>query len=340
MLLTDKETLEMAGLDDKVANNQARYRQLCEAEPSIPLFSRAWWLDAVAGPGNWRVAMVLKDDAVIAAMPYVLQRRLGFTLIKQAPLTPSLGPWLAPSTAKYAKLLANEKDSMEALVAQLPKFDHFQQKWSALRSNWLPFYWMGFRQTTRYTYVIGDLSDEARLWSDFQANVRGDIRKAEARFHLRVRDDPTIDAFLELNRKTFARQGRTLPYSEAFVRTLDATCLAKSSRKIWIAHDDEGRDHAGVYIVWDENSAYYLMGGGNPELRNSGATSLCMWEAIRHAASVTKRFDFEGSMIEPVERFFRGFGAVQTQYFQISKTPSWLIRIHLAMLDILRGDGQ
>ena len=50
--------------------------------------------------------------------------------------------------------------------------------------------------------------------------------------------------------------------------------------------------HAGVYIVWDSNSAYYIMGGGDPELRSSGATTLCMWEAIKFSASVTACFDF------------------------------------------------
>jgi hypothetical protein len=79
------------------------------------------------------------------------------------------------------------------------------------------------------------------------------------------------------------------------------------------------------------------MGGGHPELRSSGATSLCMWEAIRHAAKVTKSFNFEGSMIESVERFFRAFGAVQTPYFNISKTPSRLLRVKQALGLVLRG---
>jgi hypothetical protein len=85
--------------------------------------------------------------------------------------------------------------------------------------------------------------------------------------------------------------------------------------------------HAGIYVVWDEQSAYYLMGGGDPELRSSGATSLCMWEAIKFVSTKTKSFDFEGSMIERVERFFRAFGAIQTPYFSITKTDSRVFKI-------------
>lgn len=70
------------------------------------------------------------------------------------------------------------------------------------------------------------------------------------------------------------------------------------------------------------------MGGSDPDLRNSGANSLCMWEAIKFASTATKAFDFEGSMIEPVERFFRAFGARQKPYFQISKINSPFVKIY------------
>ena len=119
-----------------------------------------------------------------------------------------------------------------------------------------------------------------------------------------------------------------LPYTRDFIRRLDKAAAQNQARKIFIAEDEQGRHHAGVYLIWDDNTAYYLMGGGDPDLRNSGATSLCMWEAMQFAATVTKSFDFEGSMLEPVERFFRGFGATQTPYFAVSKTNSKLIKTY------------
>lgn len=73
------------------------------------------------------------------------------------------------------------------------------------------------------------------------------------------------------------------------------------------------------------------MGGGDPDLRNSGATSLCMWHAMQFAATVTKRFDFEGSLIESIERFFRSFGAEQRPCFSITKSTSPLFSMYLAL---------
>lgn len=107
-----------------------------------------------------------------------------------------------------------------------------------------------------------------------------------------------------------------------------------------MARDEHNNIHAAVYIVWDNDSAYYLMGGGDPALRNSGATSLCLWEAIQFASTVSKKFDLEGSMLEPVERFFRGFGTVQKPYFKISKTFDKRMRaayIFRDMVNLLRG---
>lgn len=314
-----------------------KYRLLCTAEASIPLFSQAWWLDAVAG-NAWDVVLCEKDNQIVASMPFIVKQKFGLKLVAMPTLTQHLGPWMKPGEAKYSKRLANEKDQLSELVDQVSarQFDHFAASWPYNRTNWLPFYWAGFKQTTRYTYVLDDLSDHTALWDQFQQNIRGDVRKAEGRFALKVRTDLGVDDFLKLNNLVFERQGMKVPYSRELVKRIDDACSERNCRAILIAEDSEGRRHAGVYIVWDAQSAYYIMGGGDPELRSSGATSLCMWEAIKLASTVTRRFDFEGSMIEPVERFFRGFGATQMPYFSITKTPSKLLKSYFFVQD-LRG---
>ncbi len=313
------------------------YRDLCLKEKTIPLFSQAWWLDATAGDGNWNVALVMTGTEVQAAMPYVVNKRYGFTLLGQPALTQTLGPWLREINAKYAKKLSSQKDLMNGLIKILPEFHHYSQKWPHQQTNWLPFFWANFKQTTRYTYVLPDLSNEELIWNGIQQNIRTDIRKARDKFGIKIREDLGIDEFLKLNKLVFDRQGIDPPYSEAFVKSIDAACTAKNSRRIFIAEDLQGRQHAGIYLIWDENSAYYLMGGGDPDLRNSGATSLCMWEAIKFSTTVTKRFDFEGSMIEPVERFFRAFGAIQTPYFSVTKTRSRLLKTVFFLRDLKSG---
>jgi lipid II:glycine glycyltransferase (peptidoglycan interpeptide bridge formation enzyme) len=280
------------------------------------IFQQAWWLDALA-PGQWQEAVVLRGDQLAARLPYVIKQRRGLTLLTSPPLTQTLGPWLRPSTAKYTNKLAEEKELMEELIAQLPKYDLFRQNFSPHITNWLPFYWAGFEQTTRYTYRIEDLTDIDFVWKDFRENIRREIRKAQKQ--IKVRDDLGIAHFLEINKLTFQRQGLKQPYSDELVQRLDEACAARQCRRMFFAVDAQDKIHAASYIIWDEKTAYYLMGGGDPELRSSGASSLLMWEAIQFASGVTQVFDFEGSMIEPIEKFVRSFGARQTPYFHITK---------------------
>lgn len=300
------------------------YRELCETEPSIPLFSQAWWLDAVAGD-DWDVVLATKGQQVVGALPFVIKRRWGFELLTQPKLTQTLGPWVRPTQKSYPKYLAYEKDVLGELADKLPVHDYYSQNWHCERLNWLPFYWRGFEQSTLYTYRLPLQKGQEELWKGLQQNIRGDIRKARDRFGVEVRAG-TLDEFLLLNRMVFERQNQSVPYSRDFVLSLDAAASSRNARDCLVAVDQEGKLHAGAYIVRNGNTAYYLMGGGDPELRNSGATSLVLWEAICRQPEIVEVFDFEGSMIEPIERFCRAFGAVQTPYFRVSHTPSKLLR--------------
>ncbi|KXG81456.1 GNAT family N-acetyltransferase [Pseudomonas mosselii] len=308
-----------------MSTNRDKYRALCSQELRIPLFSQAWWLDAVAGDA-WDVALLEQEGVIVASLPYVTRMRFGLRLIGQPILTPHLGPWLRSGEARSARRLAKEKNLLQGLYQSLPAYAQYKQNWYCERNNWLPLYWLGYEQSTRYTYRIEQLDDLEAIWSGFDTNIRTDIRKAEKKFAVKVRTDCSFESFLALNKKVFDRQSLQVPYSSEVALGIHAAAMAQNACKLFVAVDDQGREHAGVFILWDSNSAYYLLGGGDPDLRNSGATSLCMWHAIQFAATVTRKFDFEGSMIEPVERFFRGFGATQAPYSVISKTNSRVIR--------------
>jgi hypothetical protein len=319
-----------------LATNKQKYRQFCQSEPSIPIFSKDWWLDAVCGQDAWDVALVEKGSNILGTMPYYTKKRYSLNLLTMPSLTQTLGPWLRPSQAKYAKQIAEQKKIMTQLIEQLPAHDYFSQNFHYSITNWLPFYWQGFSQTTRYTYVLNELSDKDKPWDGLLPNIRTDIKKASNRYELTVRSDLSVDEFLKVNEKTFTRQGQSLPYTKSLVHSIYKACSKHDACKMFFAVDAQARVHAANFIIWDENSAYYLMGGGDPELRNSGATSLIMWEAIIFASTVTKKFDFEGSMIEPVEKFFRAFGATQMPYFQVKKTNSRLLKLRSALKTLIR----
>jgi hypothetical protein len=294
------------------------------------IFEQPWWLDCVA-PGVWREAVVRRGHEVVARLPYAARRRMGLSMIVQPTFTQTLGPWFAPLEGKYTRRLETEKRLLQELIEMLPPFDVFRMCFAPTMTSWLPFYWAGFEATVCYTYRIEDLTDLDRVQSEFQDHVRRGIRKAQR--SVQVDCDFPLDELLRLDSQTYARQGLRLPHSYEVLRRLDAACAARGSRRILGAVDADGRTHAALYVVWDERTLYALRSARDPELQAVGANTLLYWEAIRLASEVSRVFDFEGSMVEPIEHYFRGFGGRQTPYFFVSKAGrkgKWALAAHSA----------
>jgi hypothetical protein len=280
------------------------------------IFQQPWWLDAVA-PGRWGEAVVERNGRTVARLPYVVRGRGRWRMLTQPPLTQTLGPWVEPSSAKPANALANEMELLTALEAALPPAEAFRQHFSPTMLNALPFFWAGYRIEAQYTYRLEGLRSEEALWNGLRDNIRREIRKARKR--LEIRDDLGLDRFYAVWMKTFSRQGLDPPHSLAQLDRLDTACASRGARAMLFAQDEANRIHAVTYVVWDEHAAYYLLGGSDPDLRASGAGSMLMWEGIMRARRVTDTFDFEGSMLKPVERFFRAFGGRQAPYLCVSR---------------------
>ena len=99
--------------------------------------------------------------------------------------------------------------------------------------------------------------------------------------------------------------------------------MATDECDLWAAQDHEGTIHAAVFMVYDGDTVHYLAGGSDPDLRKSSAMNALLWAAIERASGRgIKKFDFQGSMIESVERVFRAFGGIQTPFFRITKTKN------------------
>ena len=279
------------------------------------LFQEGWWLDAAA-PGKWDAVEVEEGGTVVARLPFVLRRNRGISVLTQPGLTPTLGPWVAPlEGASPTKQMAAEKERLAALVERLPPHHVFRQNFTPEATNALPFQWAGFDARVRYTYRLEGLDDLDAVHAGFADTLRRQIRKAQKTVEV---GEGELEPFLALQRMTFGRQGLQPP-SEQLVRRLDEAAAARGARRILSATDAAGNTHAAIFVVWDERVAYYLMGGRDDAYANSAAMSLLLWEAIRLASGVSRAFDFEGSMIESIERFFRSFGGRRTPYLRVER---------------------
>jgi lipid II:glycine glycyltransferase (peptidoglycan interpeptide bridge formation enzyme) len=186
--------------------------------------------------------------------------------------------------------------------------------------DWQPFYWKGYNQNTHYTYLLENLQDLEAIYKNLKGSVRTDLKKAAK--NITVSEGNDVSLFYELCQKSLKKQGTKMAYSLQSLLALDKVLTDKGLCKMYFAYDDEQRCHAAIYIVHADGIAHYLCGGSDPDLRQSGATYLCLWRAIQDASKVAQVFDFEGSMIPSVEYAFRSFGAVQKPFFRITKAKN------------------
>jgi hypothetical protein len=306
------------------------YRSLCRTQPGIPLFSKDWWLDTVCGEDKWRVLLAEEKGNILAAMPLYIPHP---KIISMPPYTQTMGVWFAQEAAdaKYTATLGKRQALCKRFVEALKPYPSFLQNFHYKITDWLPFYWEGYRQTTRYTYLLPDIREPERLWGNMSPNIRRNICKARDKFRIEVKRDIPVDSFLRVYALSFERQRRRAPHTDTLKRLI-AKCRERGQGCLWGGYDTGGRLHAAAFIVWQESSAYYLAGGCDPALRASGAHSLALWEGIQYAARYTSLFDFEGSMIPGVERFFREFGAIQTPFFTLYRNErSLFYRIRLKL---------
>jgi len=315
--------------------NKQKYREFCKQEEDIPIFSKDWWLDAVCVDGEWDVALVEKGGQIVASMPYYIKQDGMFNLMTMPTLTQTMGPYIKyPQGQKYYKKLSWEKEMMTALIDQFPEVDTFNQSFHHSVTNWLPFYWKGFNSSVRYTYIVEDITID-ELEKNFETDIRRRRRKA-TKLGIKVFEGSDIEIFYDLNMKTFKRQGMAKPYTLDFIKNIYNIAKKHNSCKMFFAKDADNQIIAANFMIYDKNSVYYVMGGIEPTKKDLGAMDLVQYESIKFAITTNRIFDFEGSMIESIEKYFRSFGAKQKPYLQIYKTNSKLWKLKSMVDGVLK----
>jgi hypothetical protein len=310
------------------------YDELVARSPQGSIFATSWWLDAVA-PGRWRPNAV-GGDVLEAAWPTVVRSTRFGEVHEGPPLTPFLGP-LFGSSESPSRTRAKQIEWLERLLEELNGFAHLDARCHPAFDYWTPLSWHGFEQTTHYTWRLTDLGDLEGIWNGLRENIRREVRKGRKR-GLEV-DEASLDDLDRVQAKTAQRhdRGQAAVETRAVLRRVDDAAAAREARSVLVARDSDGRVHAGGYFVWDSRYTYYLVGGSDAALRTSGASSLLMWTAIEHAAARGTAFDFEGSMLRHVERFFRAFGGTPVAYSILRRTPSQALRVAVTAKRATRG---
>ncbi|QTN38764.1 GNAT family N-acetyltransferase [Cryomorphaceae bacterium] len=281
-----------------------------------PIFLENWWIKALLAEALCEVRW--EKGGVQAYWPMESRSKVGLKILNTPDLAPYLGPWFDfPKDVGTAKRETYLKEGVEALMAQLPDHDVLLARLHPEFEYFLPFVWQGCQLSPRVTYRLPAELDLDGVTQGFRSNVKRNLKKAESAIQLRP--GSTVDALWDLSLKTFDRQGEKPHFDRDDLHRIHKVCLEHHSVNLIEAVDDQGRVHSAAMFLKDAQRVYYYKGGSDPELRESEAFSAVLYEGIRWSRELGLEFDFEGSMIEPVERFFRSWGAQRTVYYELRR---------------------
>ena len=312
-------------------DGKLKYKEFCEQRTDVPLFMQYWWMEVVCAGKRWDVALAYDGDKIAGAMPYHYGRKLGMTYIIQPQLTQYSGPFYCyppdmDRGQRYDFETCVARKLMEQIESRRPAF--FLQNFSPRVTNWLPFYWAGFKQTTRYTYRIGDISDLDKVFGSFdpekrQRKINRYKDSTSVRFDMRPSD------FAAFHAAYWNGKGKKDQLPRPFIERVCSTAIERGNGVIASLHDGDGRLLAARFVAYDANCAYALMSAVDLELHRSGHNETLIWGLLQYLSGKSRAFDFEGSMDEGIEYFYRSFGTEQTPFFEITKCNSRLFALLL-----------
>ncbi|MBR6441919.1 MAG: hypothetical protein IKS44_07735 [Bacteroidales bacterium] len=265
-------------------------------------------METVCADKHWDVLLVEEDGQVKGALPFLFGKKCGLKYILQPQLTQFNGPWLSPEMNfdERVKVMSDLVGQLEGLHLAL-----YMQCFPSEETNWLPFYWKGYRQTTHYTYRFDPLRPVVELMEQAQPQRRKrmDLLRRECLLDRQVGPNE----FSAFHNEYYLRKSGHNLLSPNLVERVCSTALERGNALLYGLRDSQGNLQVADFVVFDSRCAHSLMSGMAPNaLRNS--TTLLFWHLIDDLYGRTAAFDFEGSMDPGIEQFFRSFGATQTPY--------------------------
>jgi len=297
---------------------------LVRASPQGNCYALSHYMDLVAP--EWSGVEVFEKEKLVAVMPLHVRKRRGFLVSLQPPFSQYWGICFEPrSFSSTYKRYSWQRKVVQAVVEALPEnLRWFAHSFSPHFDYPLPFHWQGHSLKTRYTYVLDLEASEQELWKGLGKNTKYEINKAS---ELQLREAANGDGLLELVKRNgeAGKQLLTATEGELLGKIMFDALKHKEGYVLEMTTPDGGLSAAGFFLEF-EGRTVYLMSAQNPTEKQNGAMTRLIWEAMKKGLGKGRLFDFEGSMMEGVEGFFRGFGAGPIPYLFIEKNdlPLWV----------------
>ena len=300
----------------------ARWDAFIEASPEGGLFSLYGYLSALNE--HWQAAVVTdKKDRWMAVMPFTEVRKWRYRMVAQPAFSQFWGPCFVPlGSLSVYKQYSRKREWGQLLVQAWQEAHLVLQNCHPHFDFPMPFYESGYEIRTRYTYVLDLHQEQENIWMGLEPSLRRRIRRVDEQEWKLVKLD-SIEPLLELYAAQ-KNQGNDIlgvaHNAEQRLEKLTQYLQQNHLGALWGLQNQAKETLAAAAFARYKEKTLYLWGTYHPQQAPAGAMAWLLWQQVLTArAAGCAIFDFEGSMIPDIARFFRRFGARPIPYLQLYK---------------------
>ena len=265
------------------------------AKNSLP-YAFSWFLDAVSE--DWE-ALIAGDYEYV--MPLPLKKKLGIKYVVQ--------PMYCQQLGIFSQEIINQ-DIVNEFVKAIP-YQYFTLQLNS----------QNFSENKKDNLILPLSNDYEKIKQNFSENTKRNIRKSE-KFGLKVKIIEPTDFLNFWKSKNFEK------YPHVFSVLEKIANLQNNFVKLYTVVNQQNEIIATNLMLETEKRIINLSPTSNAEGKEKSAMFFLLNYLIEKNAEKDMILDFEGSQIQGVARFYRGFGAENEPYFCIKKNKfKWLIKL-------------
>lgn len=289
-----------------------------KAEPALGVFASSKWLSAYEGALNF-VGIFKDEHQLIGGFYFLKIKKYGFHFLKLPPYTPHCGLFYTSESKNRSSANSFSKEVISEVCSYVSRENAALSvlAFPTTITDMQPFIWKKYKVIPNYTYRIDLDKPMEEIKSNFDSKNRNVINKA-------LKEDVQTD----VNRLD---KNELFKFFSDSLGTTEANIYRNELRNIFLKSADgsnsfsvEARKNdellGVVFCIYDTNVCYYLLGGVDKNSGVAGINNLLVLRSIERAKEMGCRiFDFEGSMLKGVEKFFRSFGPELYPYYTANK---------------------
>lgn len=279
--------------------DKEKWDQVISASRNGLIYANSWYLDSVSP--NWE-ALVSDDYTYVFPIP--IKRKFKLPYIVQPILTQQLG------------LFSNQLITSDIIQLFIKKFPSYSYELNLNEHNHLP-------ELDGIPNFVLDLNKSyEELSSNYSKNTVRNISKAQ-KLHLKIVDELSIETFISFYQNTSKTYKSA---SSECLRNLIEIGLQLGYFKVSGVINEANEMIAALCYTEFKQRITYLAPVSNEEGKKAFAMFYLVDQLIQREALKDKILDFEGSRIEGIARFYKGFGAKNHPYYILKNLrPSFLV---------------